>query len=199
MKKLLIPILCGFSLTSFAEEETSKRGELIRSLKGTEVDESGNSKGEVSVMKGESYEVASEGVGSVVLRNADKLIKVPSEAVKVTDADDDDAVGSSLRIVSAKLGFLNDRRYEVKQEIKKIVKKHLDRGPITTSSPVEIPISDLLLRAKAKAATYTSRQQPNGTVTVYRRPEKLYLLITYEFEGKRMEKSGKEGTTIKIP
>lgn len=200
MKHFLVPLLLGCALVGRAEEETpSRQAEVARTVKGTVVDETGASAGERTVKKGDVFEVASEAVGGVTLREGDTLIKVPADSVKVTEFDSDEALGSPLRIVSAKLGFLNDRRYEVKQEIKKLVNKQLDKGPITANSPVVIPVADTLLRSRARAATYTSRTDANGRTIVYRRPERLYLLVTYEFEGKRSEKSGREGETIKIP
>lgn len=201
MKYFLFLAACLFAATPLsAEDPAARQAEVTRSVSGNILDEKGFSKGTVSLKKGDVFEVAAESVANVTLKDGEKLIQAPGDAVKITEVSDDEAVvGSSLRIVSAKMGFPNDREYEVKQEIKKLIKKRLDKAPITAAAPLEIRVTDELLRAKAKAATYTSRTNSNGYTVVYRRPGSIYLLITYEFDGKRLEKVGKEGNTISLP
>lgn len=199
MKRLLFLIICGLSLTCrAAEEEPDKQAEAVRSVSGTLVDEKGASKGTISIKKGDVFEVASVGMGSVTLRDGENLIKVPGDSVKVTEAEGDELLASSLRIVSAKMSFPNDRRYEVKQEIKKLVKKHLESGPITPESPLKIQVTDRFLRAKAGSVMYYFLKNANGDLVQYRKTG-LFLTVTYEFDGKRLEKTGGENSTITLP
>lgn len=200
--KLLLS-LCAFltALAPLRAEEAAvvKQAELLRSVSATALDEKGFSKGQVTLKKGETYEVVSESISDVTVKNDATLIKIPKDAVKVTETQAGDAAfgASPLRIISAKLGFPKDRQYEVKEEVKKVIKDRLERGPITAAQPVEIPVSRELLRIKARFLneTYTA---PDGTIRQVQKGP-LFLTITYEFEGARQEKQAMEGSRISLP
>ncbi len=193
-------LLAGIG-AAFAEEEAKvKQAEVIRSVSGTSLDEKGFSKGSVPVKKGDTFEVSAESISEVTVKTDSGLVKLPKDSVKITEVAGSEAItGSPLRIVSAKLGFPGDRDYEVKEEVKKIIKKRIAAGqPITATSPVQIPVTQDFLRAKAYQAT-TVTSDVGGQPTLMRRSGSLVLTITYEFDGKRDKKSAMEGGNIALP
>lgn len=191
-------LLAGFCTVFAAEESKLKQAEIIRSVAGTALDEKGFSKGSFSVKKGDTFEVTAESISDVTIKTDSGLVKLPKDAVKVTELAEGEAIaGSPLRIISAKLGYAGDRDYEVKEEVKKIIKKRIATGqPITAAAPVQIPVTQDFLRARAAQVTMVP-VDANGQPM--RRSGPLMLTITYEFEGKRNQMSAAEGGNIQLP
>lgn len=173
--------------------EHSFLAEVTRTTNGQILDEKGFAKGSASVRKGDSFEVFSEDISSVTVKDEGELIKIPKDAVRISEgAAYKTELGSKLRIVSAKMGFGGDRKYEVKEE----VKKRLPKGPI--AAPVEFLVSDDLLRSRAHAVNTVTGVIDGDTVTFKSRGP-LILTITYEWEGQRLVKEAAEGSHMKLP
>jgi hypothetical protein len=179
-----------------AQEDTKKyEAEILRSISGNALDEKGFSQGSVPLKKGMIYRVLEQSFSDVILDNDGKRIKVGKNDVRLSEAKATDEEGASgagfLRIVSAKYGRPNDRQYEVKEEIK----KRLPKGPIT--NPVEILVSDALLRSRAGYMTQTGVLQ--GNVVIMQKDTPCILTITYEYNGERLKKEVMEGRNLVLP
>jgi hypothetical protein len=193
MKRFLSFLVLISALGGAIAEEVAKvkMAEVLRSVSASYVDDKGLSAGNVTLKKGDSYEVVKEDLSSVVVEGNGQFIKIPKDAVRVTEAAPPAPGSGVLRIISAKYGKTGDREYEVKQELK----KRIPAGSI--SSPVKILVSDALLRAKAAAANQTTGVVNGNVVTVDTRS--FILTVTYEWDGKRLKKEAMEGQTIELP
>lgn len=193
LKSVIFFALVPVSLLA-EEAGKAKAVEVTRSVTASYLDEKGFSAGSASVKKGEVYELAKEELSSVVVKDGGKLIKLPKDAVNVTEVEEgqSDSPGGSIRIISAKFGYGGNRQYEVKEEIKKRLRdQKLDE-------PVEILVTDALLRAKASLVTMISRTV-NGMTYTTRNPSKMLLTVTYEVNGVRRVKETLEGRTLVLP
>lgn len=120
----------------------------------------------------------------------DGVSEVRLSEAKATDEEGASGTGF-LRIVSAKYGRPNERQYEVKDEIR----KRLPKGPIT--NPVEILVSDALLRNRAGYMTQTGALR--GNVVIMQKDTPCILTITYEYNGERFKKEVLEGRSLVLP
>ena len=193
---IVIIALLGSHL--LAQEEPTKRyeAEILRSVSGYSLDEKGFSRGSVPLKKGMVYRVLEQSLSDVILDNNGERIKVTKSDVRLSEVEATDAEaaaseGGFLHIVSAKYGRPNDRQYEVKEEIK----KRLPKGPIT--NPVEILVSDALLRSRAGFMTQTGVLR--GNVVTMQKDTPCILTITYEYNGERLKKEVMEGRNLVLP
>jgi hypothetical protein len=145
----IVVALIAFLGTHLAAQEDTKKyeAEILRSTSGNVLSENGFSKGSVPLKKGVIYPVLEQSFADVILDKDGERVKVAKSDVRLSEGKATDEEGASgagfVRLISAKYGRPNDRQYEVKEEIK----KRLPKGPIT--SPVEILVSDALLRSRA--------------------------------------------------
>jgi hypothetical protein len=147
-RRTAIAIIALLGSHLVAQEDTKRyQAEILRSVSGHALDEKGFSRGSVPLKKGMVYPVSEQSFSDVISDDGGERIKVRKSDVRLSEVEATDTEAANgagfLHIVSAKYGRPNDRQYEVKEEIK----KRLPKGPIT--NPVEILVSDALLRSRA--------------------------------------------------
>lgn len=135
------------------------QAEILRSVSGRNLDDKGFSHATVPLRKGMILPLLGQSFSDVILDFDGVRIKVGRDDVRLSEAKATDEEGvrgaGFLRVVSAKYGRAGDRKYDVKEEIK----KRLPEGPI--AGPVEILVSDALLRSRASSLTQTGVLQGN--------------------------------------
>ncbi|HEY5742318.1 MAG TPA: hypothetical protein VIS99_07235 [Terrimicrobiaceae bacterium] len=179
-----------------AQEDTKKyEAEILRSASGHVLDDNGFSQGTVPLRKGMILQVLEHSFSDVILDFDGQRIKVQKSDARLFEAkatDEESAGGTGvLRIVSAKYGRAGDRKYDVKQEIR----KRLSEGSIT--GPVEILVSDALLGSRAGFLVQTGVLQ--GNRVILQRDTPCILTITYEYNGARFTKEVREGHDLVLP
>ena len=187
MKHFLTFLATLALLTAVQAEDANKpqKVEIIRSISGSVVSDTGIGGGTVQLIKGSIYPLLKDGLSEVTLNVNGQTVRVLKEAVRPTEAE-----GSFLRIISAKYGFAGEQQFEVKEEIK----KRLPDNPV--KEPVKILVSDKLLRAKAGLMTRT--KMVNGRVVTYDRNDAI-LTITYEYDAERKTQEVMEGNYLILP
>lgn len=186
--KNFLTLLAIFAILASVQAEDAKKPqkvEIIRSISGSVVSDTGIGGGTVQLIKGSIYPVLKDGLTEVTLDVNGQTVRVLKDAVRPTEAD-----GSFLRIISAKYGFPGEQQFEVKEEIK----KRLPENPV--KEPVKILVSDKLLRAKAGLMTRT--KMVNGRVVTYDRNDAI-LTITYEYDSERKTQEVMEGKYLILP
>ena len=170
------------------------QAEMLRSALGSTLDDREFSKGTIQLKKGDVFLVEKQTYSDVVLAKRGERFRVAKNEVRLTEANpstETEAYGESLRILSAKYDRPNNRQYEVKEEIK----KRLPEGALL--APVEILVSDALLRSRAGYMVQTGVLQ--GNVVTMQKDVLCILTITYEQNGQSFKKEVLEGNTLVLP
>jgi hypothetical protein len=187
---VLVALLGTVRAEETVEKTTKYRGEILRSVSGSVLNEKGFSSGTEKLTKGESFPVVSQTLADVTLDVGGKTVRVAKSDVLITEDTGSAEGGNFVRIVSAKYGLPEGTKWEVKEEVKKL----MPPNPLT--KPAQIPVTDSLLRSKA--GTMVSVKIVNGQKIISQRND-ASLKITYEVDGVRKEKTVMEGGTLTLP
>jgi hypothetical protein len=170
------------------------QAEMLRSALGSTLDDREFSQGTIQLNKGDVFLVEEQTYSDVVLAKSGKRFKVAKNEVRLTEVNpstETEVYGESIRILSAKYGRPNNRQYEVRDEIR----KRLPKGPLT--DPVQILVTDALLRSRARYMTQTGVLQ--GNIVIMQKDEPCMLTITYEHNRQSFKKEVLEGNTLVLP
>lgn len=191
----LVPV--GFPQAS--EKETAPpKAALVATLKrttsGKKLDAQGFATENITLQKGMTYPVEQEDFSSVVLRDGEQLIKLNKTEVDLQEDDGSVLAGAPLKLISAVYWDTSGgRRYSVESDLRRM----LPQGRI--QEPVQILIGDYLLGARASEVnTQFGRVDENMNIRL-EAPKLMALDVVYEYEGKEVRKTVREGDFLILP
>lgn len=167
---------------------------LNRSASGKKLDEKGFSSETVTLQKGMTYPVEKQELNTVTLRDGDTLIKVNKPDVDLSEDDGTLLEGGPLKLISAVYWDIGGSvRYSVESELRRL----LPKGRV--KEPKQILIGSYLLGARASEVTTQFGKVDENFNIRLQAPKKMALDVVFEYEGRQIEKTIREGEFLTIP
>jgi hypothetical protein len=177
-----------------APAEPSLVATLNRSASGKKLDEKGFSSETITLQKGMTYPVEKQELNSVTLRDGELLIKVNKSDVELREDDGTLLEGSPLKLISAIYWDTGgSARYSVESELRRL----LPKGRV--KEPKQILIGHYLLGARASEVTTQHGTVDSNLNIRLQAPKKMALDVVWEYEGRQIEKTIREGEFLTIP